>query len=78
MKRIKTKKNFPGLHFNSTKDRRAYFALCKVEVKGASPFTQCPEAAGPAAHAGGWWGRAGGHPLTWGLGVSVGPCASHT
>lgn len=57
MKGMKTKKNFPGLHFNSTKDKRAYFALCEVEVKGASPFTWCPEATGPAAHAGGLVGQ---------------------
>lgn len=50
---MKTKENFPGLRFSSRKDKRVYSALCKTEVKGVSPFTWCPEAAGSAVPAGG-------------------------
>ena len=50
---MKTKKNFPGLRFNSRKDKRVYFALCKREAKGTSPFEERPEAAGSAVPKGG-------------------------
>ena len=49
---MKTKKSFPGLRFNSRKDKRVYCALCRMEVKGTGQHEERPEAAGNAVPAG--------------------------